>query len=246
MTLPTSSSAFAPTHARPSFGAVVRSLAFTLGFYAVTLAVLISIPVCLLLPRPAIMWLCNSWSGAHRWLVVRVLGMTVVIEGAMPEGPKLVVLKHESMFEAIDMPCLLPDPGVFAKVELMQLPLWGQAAHRYGLVAVARDQGAKALRAMIKAARVLSDSGRPLAIFVEGTRVPHGTAPALQSGFAGIYKLIGLPVVPVAVNSGPIYRPFWKRRGTITYRIGEVIPPGLPRAELEERVHTAINALNTL
>jgi 1-acyl-sn-glycerol-3-phosphate acyltransferase len=88
-------------------------------------------------------------------------------------------------------------------------------------------------------------ANRPLAIFPEGTRVAHGQRPPLQSGFAGIYKMVGLPVVPVAVNSGALLRGFWKKRGVVTYRIGETIPPGLPREEMEARVHAAINALNS-
>ena len=75
--------------------------------------------------------------------------------------------------------------------------------------------------------------------------MPHGTRPELKSGFAGIYKLLGLPVVPVAVDSGPIYQRWLKPKGVITYRIGEVIPPDLPRDEAEARVRNAINALNT-
>ena len=31
---------------------------------------------------------------------------------------------------------------------------------------------------------------------------------------------------------------------TITFAAGEAIPPGLPRGEIEARVHAAINALN--
>ena len=53
-----------------------------------------------------------------------------------------------------------------------------------------------------------------------------------------------LPVVPVAVNSGPLYRSFVKRPGQITYRFGAAVEPGLPRAEVEARVREAINALN--
>src|SRR3546814_806793 len=109
---------------------------------------------------------------------------------------------------------------------------------------VRRDEGAKALRAMLSEARAFVGTGRPLAIFPEGTRVPHGTRPPLQAGFAGLYKLLGIPVVPVAVNSGPLYHRLWKRGGTITYRFGELIPPGLPREEVEARVHAAMNALN--
>ena len=101
-----------------------------------------------------------------------------------------------------------------------------------------------ALRTMMKAARGHIATGRPLAIFPEGTRVAHGTRPPLQAGFAGLYKLMNLPVVPVAVNSGPLYHRRWKRPGTLTFRFCEPIPPGLPRAEIEARVHAAINQLN--
>ena len=107
--------------------------------------------------------------------------------------------------------------------------------------------GAKALRDMLALAKKLViEEGRPLVIFPEGTRVSHGERPELQSGFAALYKLVGLPVVPIAVNSG-IVSPrgsFVKKSGTVTYRIGEEIPAGLPRAEIERRVHEAINALN--
>jgi 1-acyl-sn-glycerol-3-phosphate acyltransferase len=74
--------------------------------------------------------------------------------------------------------------------------------------------------------------------------VPHGTEPPLQAGFAGLYKLLGLPVVPVAVDSGPLYHRRWKRAGVVTYRFGEPVPPGLAREEAEARVHAAMNALN--
>jgi 1-acyl-sn-glycerol-3-phosphate acyltransferase len=64
----------------------------------------------------------------------------------------------------------------------------------------------------------------------------------LQSGLAGIYKLLSLPVVPVAVHSGALYHRTWKRRGTIRYVIGQTIPAGLPREEIEARVVEAITA----
>ena len=83
-----------------------------------------------------------------------------------------------------------------------------------------------------------------MAIFPEGTRIRHGERAPLQAGFAGIYKVLGLPVVPVAVNSGPLYQGRWKRPGTITVRFGEAIPAGLPRPEIEPRVLAGINALN--
>jgi 1-acyl-sn-glycerol-3-phosphate acyltransferase len=50
--------------------------------------------------------------------------------------------------------------------------------------------------------------------------------------------------VPVAVNSGRLWgRGFIHRPGTVTFKVGETIPAGLKRDEIEERVHAAINAL---
>jgi 1-acyl-sn-glycerol-3-phosphate acyltransferase len=187
----------------------------------------------------------DTWSHVHRWCVRVLLGIEVRETGSRPSGPALYAFKHESFFEAIDLPTTLDYPVPFGKEELHKIPGWGRAFKAYGAVTVARAQGAKALRAMMSEARGFIDSGRPLVIFPEGTRVPHGQRPPLQSGFAGLYKLLGLPVVPVAVNSGPLYHRRWKRPGTITLHFGEPIEPGLPREEIEARVHAAINVLNS-
>ena len=136
------------------------------------------------------------------------------------------------------------DGRSFSKAELLRIPLWGAAARAYGLVPVEREQGARTLRAMLAAAKDRLAEGRPLVIFPEGTRVPHGHRAELRSGFAGLYKLLGLPVVPVAIDSGPCYHRTWKRPGTIHVKVGDAIPPGLPRDQVETRVHAAINVLN--
>ena len=223
---------------------VIRSLIFYVVFYIGTagyvLASLAMLPIGGRPFRTAI----QGWSAYHRACARYILGIRIKVEGTLPTGPHLIALKHESFYEAIDLPTLLPYPVIFAKAELIRLPLWGRAAGEYGVVPVVRDQGAKALRTMVANARKWSAGGRPLAIFPEGTRVPHGTRPPLQSGFAGLYKLMGMPVVAAAVNSGPLYHRLWKRPGIVTVRFSDPIPPGLPREEVEARVHSAINALN--
>lgn len=227
-------------------GAMLRSVAFYVLFYGGSVP-LIGLSVCTLpLPRPALFAMVRLWCRWHRWCCARVLGIRIEVEGALPPHPVLCAVRHEGFFEAIDLPMLLTNPVVFAKRELFSIPLWGVLARRYGLIAVDRDEGARALRAMIGAARdlALTGQGRPLVIFPEGTRVRHGQSPPLQAGFAGVYKMIGLPVVPIAVDSGPLYHRLWKRPGVIRYRIGAEIPPGLPRDVIERQVHAAINALN--
>ena len=53
-------------------------------------------------------------------------------------------------------------------------------------------------------------------------------------------------IVPIAHNAGELWprNAFLKRPGTITYKVGEIVPTGLDRKEAEIRVHAAINALN--
>lgn len=230
--------------AGPSAGDVLRSLAFYAAFYGGSVPFVLAALLAAPLGQGPLRAVVRGWSLWHRGCMRWLLGIRVRHEGTPPQGPLLLAYKHESFFEAIDLPCQLPFPAVFAKAELMDIPLWGRVSARYGNIMVERSEGAKALRAMRAAALDRAGQGRPLVIFPEGTRVPHGQRPPLQSGFAGLYKLLGLPVVAVAVDSGPLYHRRWKQPGTITLRYGEEIPPGLPRAEVEERVHAAINVLN--
>jgi 1-acyl-sn-glycerol-3-phosphate acyltransferase len=223
---------------------LLRNLAFYLAFYSGSLLITALSLAALPFSVDAFRRRVRNWAEWQRWCLTHLLGCEIVLEGAPLDEPVLYAIKHESFFEAIDAPRLFHLPSVFAKQELFRIPMWGRAAAAFGLVPVERDAGARALMTMIRSAKALVADGRPLVIFPEGTRVPHGEDRALQSGFAGLYKMLGLPVVPVAVDSGPVYHKLLKKPGRITYRFGEPIPPGLPRAEVEARVREAINALN--
>ena len=225
-------------------GDVLRSLAFYAVFYGGSMPIVLTAVLAVFLAPSAFRPVADSWSSWHRFCMAHLLRIRVETRGALPPGKYFVAYKHESFFEAIDLPNVVPAPGVFAKMELMRIPLWGRAAAAYGIIGIDRRQGARTLRAMVAGARRLIAEGRPLAIFPEGTRVAHGARPPLEAGFAGLYKVLGLPVVPIAVNSGPLYHRRWKRRGVITILIGGPIEPGLPRPDIEGRVHVAINALN--
>jgi len=225
--------------------AVLRSLAFYVLFYGGSVFLVSASVVAIIARKRWLRPVVAKWGGWHLWCVENVLGIEVVLDGVIPEVPVLVAVKHESFFEAIDTPRLFTDPAVFAKQELFSIPGWGYSALTYGLIPVARDKGAKTLREMLALAKQRVAEGRPLVIFPEGTRVAQGTRPELQAGFAGLYKVLRLPVVPIAVDSGRAYHHVVKRPGRITYKVGETIPAGLPREEVEARVHAAINQLNS-
>jgi 1-acyl-sn-glycerol-3-phosphate acyltransferase len=185
-----------------------------------------------------------SWVGLHHWLTANVLGIQTKVDGVLPQGPHLFAVKHESMYETLEMVRLTNLPVIVMKKELYDIPLFGFLTKQYGVIPVERTAGAKALRAMVAAGQEAIAAGRPVAIFPEGTRVRVGERPELKSGFAALYRALGLPVVPVAVNSGRLWgRGIVHRSGTVTFKVGETIPPGLQRDEVESRVHAAINAL---
>ncbi len=223
---------------------LLRNIAFYLTFYVGSIFCVIGAVLTAYLLPGKVRVFPDLWSRLHAWSCRNLLGIRIVETGTRPEGRAFYAIKHESFFEAINLPDMLDFPALFAKQELFNIPGWGTAASRYGVVPVARQEGAKALRRMIRALQPMKDSDRPIVIFPEGTRVPHGQRPPLQAGFAALYKLLDLPVVPVAVDSGPLYQRGLKRPGTLTIHFGEPIEPGLSRAEIEARVHAAINALN--
>ena len=100
---------------------------------------------------------------------------------------------------------MLDQPAMVLKRELIDIPLWGWVVKRYGVIPIDRTGGAAALRRMMRAAEAAIAEGRPIVIFPEGTRVAPGERPPLKSGFAGLYRALKLPVVPVAVDVGRLW-----------------------------------------
>ncbi len=226
--------------------ALLRTLLFSLIFYLGSIPYVLLAAIGVFLSKKLLRAIVRGWTRYHYFCMRWILGINIKIVGQLPNRPVLYAVKHESMFEAIDMPRLLAEPAVIMKQELAKIPLWGFAAKRYGMIAVDRNAGASAMREMIGTARAMVAAGRPIVIFPEGTRVAHGQKPPLLPGFVGLYKLLALPVVPIAINSGKLIprNGYICSSGTITYQIGAEIPPGLPREEIEARVHSAMNALN--
>jgi 1-acyl-sn-glycerol-3-phosphate acyltransferase len=222
----------------------LRSLLYALIFYPATvLWVVVGVPATLMGRRPTLA-VVLSWVDLHHWLAEHILGIRIRVEGTIPPGRHLIAVKHQSMLETMEMVRLTHLPVIVIKKELADLPLFGRMTRRYGVIAVERTAGAKALRALVEEGRRALETGRPVIIYPEGTRVPVGETPELRSGFAALYRALALPVVPVAVDSGRLWgRGFIHRSGTVTLKVGETIPAGLDRKSVEERVHAAINAL---
>jgi 1-acyl-sn-glycerol-3-phosphate acyltransferase len=225
----------------------LRSALFMLWFLVITTILsLIFLPV-LLLPRRATVWLARLWARATFWGLRLFAGIGFEIRGTAPQGPVLVASKHMSMWDTLALYLALCEPAIVLKRELLRIPFYGWFLAKAAAIPIDRGAGSRALRKMSDAARKVLAQGRPILIFPEGTRQRPGAAPDYKPGVAGLYGMLGVDCVPVALNSGAYWTGFLKRPGIIVLQFLEPIPPGLKRdvfmARLQERIESATNAL---
>ena len=229
----------------------LRSLFFNVGWYAGSAIIAIVGSPILLLPRRAVVAWSRFWIRfVLAWLKFTV-GLTHRVTGYenLPNGPCIIASKHQSSWETMSYTVLFDDAAIVLKRELVFIPVVGWAMARAGNITVARGDGAKALRGLIRQAQARIREGRSILIFPEGTRVAVGEQRPYQGGIAALYRTLGVPVVPVALNSGLFWgrRKFVKRPGVVSMEILPPIPPGLKReafmATLRERIEGATTRL---
>jgi 1-acyl-sn-glycerol-3-phosphate acyltransferase len=223
----------------------VRSLAFNLAFYLVTILMVIgTLPVFVFGSEAAGARMIRAWARAGMFLLRTIIGARLEVRGMenIPEGGVIIASKHQSMFETFALFPTLPRPTYVMKQELARIPLWGWYARRAGMIPVERDQGTAALRKLAADVGGAVTRNRQVIIFPEGTRRAPGAEPDYKGGIAHLYRMTGAPVVPAALNSGL----FWPRRkltrypGTIVIEFLPPIMPGLKSKEFLERLETAI------
>ncbi len=229
----------------------LRSLAFVIWMYGLMVVMGVLCAPSLLMSRQAVRACFDVWFKLVLWGLRVFCGLTYELRGAanVPEGGALIAMKHQSMFDTLAPWQFLKDPCIILKKSLIFLPIFGWYALRLKNIPIDRAGGAKTLKAMTKLAKVRAEEGRQVLIFPEGTRGWPGEKIAYKPGIALLYAEMGVPCVPIAVNSGLYWPPhgFERRPGKIIVEVLPAIPPGLKRAEfmreLEARIETASDAL---
>lgn len=223
---------------------VLRAALFNVAFFIMTLTLSVLYLPLLLAPPLWMMAAARAWIRTMQWLLRVVVGLDHRVVGAanLPSGPVLIAAKHQSAWETFAFNVLLADPVFVIKRELFWIPFYGWFARHAGMIGIDRKGRASALKKMIADARAALNARRPIIIFPEGTRTAPGTTPKYQAGIAALYQALGVPVVPIALNSGLYWgrRAFLKQPGTITVEMLPPIPPGLPRDEFMRRLETSI------
>ena len=229
----------------------LRSLFFNVGWYAGSAVIAILGAPILLLPRRAVVAWSRFWIRFVLWWLRLTVGLTHRVSGRenLPPGPCIIASKHQSSWETMAYTVLFDDAAIVLKRELVWIPIVGWAMARAGNITVARGDGSRALRGLVRQAQARIEAGRSILIFPEGTRVAVGAERPYQVGVAALYRQLDVPVVPVALNSGLFWprRKFVKRPGAVSMEILPPIPPGLKRDEfmkvLRERIEGATTRL---
>ncbi|MBB3898713.1 lysophospholipid acyltransferase family protein [Roseococcus suduntuyensis] len=222
---------------------LLRSLLFNIGFYGFTTLISLAALPLLAAPPGGMRWAMRVWARGSVAMLRFICGVRIVVEGRehLPTGgPALIAPRHESAFDTLIWITLVPDNVYVLKRELVRIPVFGWNARHAGMISVDRKAGAKAMRGLLRDAKEATAAGRQIVIFPEGTRVPPGETVPLQPGILALARATGLPVIPVATNSGRVWgkRAFLKRPGTIILRL---LPP-LPAQDLLPRLAACLQA----
>lgn len=221
-----------------------RSLIYNIVFYVNLVLFLVIGSPFYITPRKWSIRALQAWATTSLWWLKVICGTTYEVRGAenIPEGAVLVAAKHQSTWDTFALLPLFDDPAMVLKRELVFIPLFGWFIPKFRMIPIERASGAQALKNMVARAKEAAQMGRQIVIFPEGTRRAPDAPPDYKPGVAALYLQLGLPCLPVALNSGV----FWPRRkflrypGRIVVEILPAIEAGLKRRDFSQRLETAI------
>lgn len=215
---------------------LLRSAVFNTWFFGVTFVLgLVGVVVRAVAPSRTL-GLAQRWA---RWVIAgaRVIcGIHVRITGLdrLPTGAVLLASQHQSAFDTLIWAALLPKVSYVYKAELERIPLFGPMLPAAGQIPLDRAASITTVRRLLQGTQRAKLEGRQIVIFPEGTRVAVGQDAAIRGGFTLIASRTGLPIYPVATDSGRFWgrRAFTKHPGCIRIHVCEPIPPELPGPQL--------------
>ena len=230
----------------------IRSVLFTICFYIVTLFLFVVMLPTMFMPRKKALFFPVFWTKMANWMLRVFCGVRIRVEGLenLPQKDGYIVAsKHQSAMETTIFHHLVPNTFYVLKKELMWLPLAGFYFLKTGCIPIDRKGGASTMRKMLTGVKSRLADGMNLIIFPEGTRTLPGAKKPYSPGVAFLYEQCGVPVVPVALNSGYCWpkNKTIKYPGTVTVRFLKPIEPGLERrAFLDELYRRIEEAQDTL
>lgn len=189
-----------------------------------------------------------QWCRLTLWMLRIINGINYRINGLehLPAGPAVLLSKHQSAWETLAFPALIPHPLCFVlKRELLFIPFFGWALSMLKMVHINRNEIRRAFASILQQGRARLAAGAWIVIFPEGTRTLPGEQQKYKVGGARLAVEIGVPIIPIAHNAGCVWprHSFIKYPGIVTVSIGQPIETtGLTAHEANARVIQWIEA----
>ncbi len=220
----------------------LRSLVFAIWFYLSMMVVgLVCMPASMI-SRSAAMNAIRLWVGMQRVALRVVCGIKTEFRGVenLPEGPCIIAMKHQSTYDTLAPFLFIRDPVYILKQELLRAPVFGVYASRVG-IPIDRGGRVRTMKAMLAASKKAIEEKRQVVIFPEGTRQPVDAPADLKPGVVAMYNDLNVECVPVALNTGLVWKSFWRKPGHIIFEVLKPIEPGLDRRAFMKKLKDALD-----
>lgn len=224
---------------------LLRSFLFNVFFYLGTAVLVIGLSPLLIFPQRIASLVGMIWGAYTNFILQLFCGISHIIRGDKRLNDQVIyAAKHQSAWETMHLCWRLNGPVIVLKKELIRIPFAGWFMARSGAIAVDRNAGMRALKTLRADAIAAKEAGRSIQIYPQGTRVAPGRQADYQIGVYTIYEATGLPVVPIALNSGECWGPrsFAKIPGVIDVSFLPEIEAGLSRKVFMARLEEAIES----
>ncbi len=222
----------------------VRSLLYAAWFYlSIVVIGLLALPISLV-SRSFAMSAVKFFGHLQAFGLWLLCGISTEVRGRehIPKGSGLIAMKHQSTYDTLAPFTFLENPAFILKKELLKAPIFGTYASRVG-IPIDREGGAKTMKRMLAAAKAGVAYGQQIVIFPEGTRQLPDAPADIKPGIVLLYNELGVPCVPVALNTGLCWqgKGFLRRPGRVVFEILPPIEPGLKRAEFTQKLKDALD-----
>ena len=230
---------------------MIRNFLFSFLFFSGIIFISIIFLPSLLLPQKITLFggkLMGYWS---QYCLKIILSTKIVVKGKdniINDRKFFIACSHQSMFETFFLQTVFNSPVFILKKELTKIPVFGWYLKKIGSISVKRDKITRDnLNFFEDISETIQNSGRPIVIFPQGTRVLPEDRPPFKKGASRIYEKLNIFCQPIAINSGYV----WPKNGikktnkVITISILEPIKPGLKKEEflkvLEKKIYDELD-----
>jgi 1-acyl-sn-glycerol-3-phosphate acyltransferase len=227
---------------------LLRSTLFNIVFFVASFFIVVAATVVRLVSPSHVLDMAGLWARTLVLAARVICGIRIEVTGLdnIAPGAALIASRHQSAFDTFVWLTLLPRCCYVLKDQLIRIPLFGKLILASQMIPIKREAGSGAIRTLLREADRAVREQRQIVIFPEGTRSEPGQPGPMQPGILALASRTGLPIIPVATDSGLCWgrRAFRKQPGTIHILIGQPIPPTADRPALGRALEAGMGALD--